>query len=256
MQMPPADYAKIKSNLRRSKEAFVDDEVDARFTGIEMHVWEEYGEDPPPEAFSELAELEEDLVGAELKIPLALRMFWLQVGGVCFADPNLKEGAFLKWMSKYAAEHEMYGLSGYSNPIWVNHPPKDFTRPADCGMQYELEEVEDLYLCAVLSPCWQGKEARRYPDINPGTPQHIVCTQETVIDPAFQYIFVHEEQGCQLLTRHFSPGCASPSCRAAASRVGWADRRPRSSSRSLRTVCSRFECTYWVREGGPGVAIR
>ena len=66
-----------------------------------------------------------------------------------------------------------------------------------------MEEVEDLYLCAVLSPCWQGKEPRRFPDINRRTPQHIICTQETVIDPAFQYRFADENQGLSALDMTF-----------------------------------------------------
>ena len=92
-------YEEMKMNLRHKTATFKADEFEAMWDRPEEEVEDGAYEDEEDvrHAIYERRERCRQLQSVQLKIPLALRMFWLQVGGVCFADPSLEKAGF--WMT-------------------------------------------------------------------------------------------------------------------------------------------------------------
>ena len=86
-QMSPDEYAKMMANFRCDKNDYVEDMIEEKWNQLDDAAEDEEDDEYMYSSSfreDEIFELHRDLKNTKLKIPLVLRMFWLQVGGVCF----------------------------------------------------------------------------------------------------------------------------------------------------------------------------
>ena len=119
---------------------------------------------------SDGGESPEMMVAKKIDIPLALEMFWREVGGVCFADPDNDEVPHRAWLGEQGLPDE--GAS----PIWVEGP-----RGYPNALSPSWEPCEDdQFYCIIKADCVIMD------NLSGGNEDDIICTPDPPIDPTLR----------------------------------------------------------------------